>query len=287
MKTGDFVRTVNKGILDHYIGYIRTVTSHEEYPYRVEFGNGWAFALAETELRPTNQTWKYIPDAPSQLFSDDPMASFVLDMLPSSAITNPVEFINRANTALREQFPDEAFTRAYSETLVKTAAAYYGIPIIYPEVDVVIVNGAVVVQEKAQKQHEPATAKQLAYLRDLNAWYPADITKSAASELIEDAKQQRRIVDSSLYYVKPRRARCEHCGRVSDIEDMVDGNGGYDWDNRDEDFQGSIHLMSYRCADGHGCQQNRRDNAELSRIAAEVAEAALYDDNSPGQIGGW
>jgi len=131
---------------------------------------------------------------------------------------------------------------------------------------------------------EPATEKQLAYLQKLNAWYAPDITKREASDLIDEAKQ--RVVSPTLYYVKPIQATCERCGVESPVEEMVDGKGGYDWDNPDEDFQGSIHLMSYRCADGHGCQANRQANAEAARITAEVEHYGRYDDNSPGQIGG-
>lgn len=131
---------------------------------------------------------------------------------------------------------------------------------------------------------DPATQKQLDYLVVLNAWHEPTITKRQANRLINDAKT--RVVDPALYYVKPIKAICELCGQERPVEEMADGNGGYDWNNPDEDFQGSVGLMSYRCADGTGCRSNRQSNAELFRMAAEIEQAGRYDDNSPDQIGG-
>lgn len=131
---------------------------------------------------------------------------------------------------------------------------------------------------------DPATRKQMDYLTALNAWYDPAIMKRQASRLIDEAKT--RVVDPALYYVKPIRAICELCGQEHPVEEMVDGRGGYDWNNPDEDFQGSVGLMSYRCADGIGCRSNRRADAEASRISADIEHAGRYDDNSPGQIGG-
>lgn len=132
----------------------------------------------------------------------------------------------------------------------------------------------------------PATVPQLDYLRKLNAWYAPDITKAAASALIERAKLGRKIVSPTLYAVIPIRACCELCGAERHITEMVAGSGGYDWGNPDTDFQGSVGLLSYKCVDGTGCQTKRRNAAELSQLEAEAAEAARYDDNSPGVIGG-
>lgn len=131
----------------------------------------------------------------------------------------------------------------------------------------------------------PATWPQRDYLRQLNAWHAPDITKTAASALITRAKLNRKIVSPILYAAKPIRACCELCGVERPVEDMAAGSGGYDWDNPDPDFQGSVGLLSYRCADGSGCRANRSDAAEAARLDAEAAEVARYDDNSPGKIG--
>lgn len=132
----------------------------------------------------------------------------------------------------------------------------------------------------------PATTPQLDYLRKLNAWYARDITKSAASALIERAKLNRKIVSPTLYAVIPIRAVCEACGAERHITEMAAGSGGYDWDNPDVDFQGSVGLLSYVCADDLDCWTSRVNAAKLRQMEAEAAEAARYDDNSPGVIGG-
>ena len=131
----------------------------------------------------------------------------------------------------------------------------------------------------------PATPKQIDYLKLLNAWYAPDITKAAASVLIERAKLNRKVVSPILYVVKPIRAVCGACGAERHVTEMVAAAGGYDWDNPDPDFQGSVGLLSYRCADGVGCRQKRRDSAEFARLDAEAADAGRYDDNSPGKVG--
>jgi hypothetical protein len=138
--------------------------------------------------------------------------------------------------------------------------------------------------EIIQRGGVPATQKQLDYLIRLNAWHESTITKRQASDLIDEAKT--RVVDPALYYVKPINAICELCGTQRPVEEMADGSGGYDWDNPDEDFQGSIGLLSYRCSDGTGCRANRSTNAEIARVLADSDHYGRYDDNSPGQIGG-
>lgn len=130
----------------------------------------------------------------------------------------------------------------------------------------------------------PATARQLQYLADLNAHHGHDLTKREASQLINDAKTE--IIDPTLYFTKPINAICERCGEVSPVEEMVDGRGGYDWDNPNDDLAGSVYLLSYRCADGVRCQTNRVAQTEATKILAEVEHYGRYDDNSPGQIGG-
>ncbi len=133
-------------------------------------------------------------------------------------------------------------------------------------------------------QGEPATDKQISYLATLNAWHEPTITKREASALI-DAVKQYRLVDNTLYAVKPINATCHRCGRSAPVESMTEGSG-HDWDNPDEDLQGSVSFYQYTCGDGVGCRQHRNELSELSRVADEIAEAGRYDDNSPGQIRG-
>ena len=132
---------------------------------------------------------------------------------------------------------------------------------------------------------DPATERQLNRLAQSNAAHdPATITKGAASDLIGQIKEYR-LVDPTLYIVTPIVATCHLCGRESSPDEMVEGSG-HDWDNPDEDLQGSISFLRYHCADGSGCKSARQQNYELYKLQAEIDEAGRYDDNSPGQIGG-
>lgn len=130
---------------------------------------------------------------------------------------------------------------------------------------------------------DPATEKQLQYLMALNAWHEPAITKSEASQLISAAKGYR-LVDKSLYAVKPINATCHLCGRTAPVEGM-DEESAHDWDNPDEDVQGTVTFYRYTCADKDGCRQLRFNSAAAARLVAEVDEAGRYDDNSPGKIG--
>ena len=130
----------------------------------------------------------------------------------------------------------------------------------------------------------PATEPQLKYLTALNAWHEPSITKAAASRLIDEARVL--IVSPTLYYIKPIIAICEQCREESPVEKMVHGHGGYDWDNPDDDFQGSVRLMSYCCASSSECGKNRTARAEAALIEAEADHYSRYDDRSLGQIGG-
>lgn len=142
------------------------------------------------------------------------------------------------------------------------------------------------IQEPSQSRvlGEPATSKQIQYLIALNVWHDTTITKRRASELIDTVKQYN-LVDKTLYAVKPIRAICHLCGRTAPVEEMAEGSG-YDWDNPDENLQGSISFLRYTCSDKNTCHQHRRGFAEAKRMIDEINEAGRYDDNSPGKIGG-
>lgn len=132
---------------------------------------------------------------------------------------------------------------------------------------------------------DPPTERQLNRLTQSNAAHdPATITKGEASDLISQIKEYR-LIDPNLYVVKPIIATCHLCGRDGSPDEMVEGSG-HDWDNPDEDLQGSISFLRYHCADGSGCKATRQQNFEAYNLRSEIDEAGRYDDNSPGQIGG-
>lgn len=81
---------------------------------------------------------------------------------------------------------------------------------------------------------------------------------------------------------------CARCGERQPVSALTRRETqDYDWDNPDQDVQGSVlrTVVTWQCADRAACADRRRERAALVNAEAEAADAAARESGY-GVIGG-
>ena len=69
-----------------------------------------------------------------------------------------------------------------------------------------------------------------------------------------------------------KTVRCEICGGLIAIGETANVRYDYDWDNADEDMQGSITVPFYRHTDTEGCKKFHTANQLQAQMDAQFEE---------------